>query len=173
MTGRNGAGKTTLLEILAGLRTLDAGKYYENFSKGKLFLGHRSGLSSNLTVQENIQFMMSVARDRDTNTAPLDKQALDYFNISAFSDIPVGYLSAGQKRKVLLTWFLLSQRSVYLLDEPYTSLDDTSCRALDSLILSKQASGSTVIFTSHTTPGILDFECLNLDGGRLASTAEL
>ena len=60
-------------------------------------------------------------------------EAAEQFMISDFLDLKVGTLSAGQKRRVGLSRLGLTGRSIWLLDEPTVSLDQTSVSIFENI----------------------------------------
>ena len=64
-------------------------------------------------------------------------------------DLPVGVLSAGQRRRAGLARLLLAPRPLWLLDEPTTPLDADGEALLGGLIVSHLAGGGIAIVASH------------------------
>jgi len=62
---------------------------------------------------------------------------------------PARALSAGQKRRLGLAGLLVSRRSIWLLDEPYASLDDAGGELVDQLLDEHLAGGGTAALSTH------------------------
>ena len=173
LIGKNGAGKTTFLEILAGLRQLESGSIVKDETLKTIFLGHRSGLSANLSPFENVSYLASFISAEKNIQSKQVYSALSYFALTSLASVPCYRLSAGQRRKVLLATLLVVDAELILLDEPYTSLDKTSCELLNEIINAKRKNGCTVIMSSHTKPAIADLESFTLENGKLSGNLEV
>jgi len=57
--------------------------------------------------------------------------------------------SSGMKKRLMLARLRLSQARLWLLDEPYTALDEQGQGLVDELLLMAKAQGKTVIMASH------------------------
>jgi heme exporter protein A len=149
--GRNGAGKSSLLAVLAGLLRPEAGRVSLAGdpeavpAEAMNFVGHRDGLKAALTAAENLAFAQAVL-----GLAGLGpRAALEGLGIGALADIPVAYLSAGQRRRVGLGRLLVSARPIWLLDEPAAALDAASQETLGGLMATHLASGGLIVATTH------------------------
>ena len=76
-------------------------------------------------------------------------QALAAFGIARLIDLPAGYLSAGQKRRVALARLLLASRPIWLLDEPLIALDAGAQAILTAIMAAHVASGGAILVASH------------------------
>ena len=84
-------------------------------------------------------------------------------------DIPAGYLSAGQKRRLGLARLLLAERPIWLLDEPTASLDRAAQETLTGAVNAHLARGGMVVAATHVPLGFANARELHL--GRLAQAA--
>ena len=157
LEGRNGSGKTTLLRTLCGLYSPDEGqvlwngqsikKQDEAFRRELLYLGHLNGIKADLTVLENLRINSLLAGDAVSDDALM--KALDTIGLFAFEDFPSSQLSQGQKRRVALARLLVSQASLWVLDEPFVALDVAAVELLQSIIARHVDNGGMVILTTH------------------------
>ncbi len=153
--GRNGSGKTSLLRILTGLKLADAGDifwqgtsiaqlkadYYEAVS----YVGHHDGVKRELTCLENLRLVQAMGKP-----AAIDlDDALQQVNLYRYGDTPVGNLSAGQKRRLALARLLVTEAKLWILDEPFTSLDKKSMANFQALFEGHMAKQGMVVMTSH------------------------
>ena len=69
-------------------------------------------------------------------------------------DLPVSYLSAGQRRRVAIARLLVAPRPLWLLDEPTTALDAASQTRLASLMKDHLASGGLIVAATHGDLGL-------------------
>jgi heme exporter protein A len=172
VTGPNGAGKTTLLRTIAGfLRpqagrvALELGRPDHTLSEQCHYVGHLNAVKGTLTVAENAAFwnaFLGGARERV-------ETALATFGLAALRDIPAGYLSAGQKRRLGLARVLLAERPIWLLDEPSSSLDEAAQRALTEVVNAHLAAGGLVVSATHTPLAFTNSRELRLSGAPQAA----
>ncbi len=154
--GANGAGKTSLLRVMAGLLPLAAGaatvlgldpiSQARDLRRQVGLLGHRNGLYDDLSAEENVRFCVRAAKLSKT-AVPV---ALDRLGIAdRLRSLPVGKLSAGQRRRVAIACLVARQPRLWLLDEPHAGLDADHRQLLDSLLREVVGAGATVVLASH------------------------
>ena len=154
LQGENGSGKTSLLRILCGFRLPDEGEirwgdksissipeYFENIS----YVGHKNGIKDELTVEENLNLMRSMATASNVKT----EDVLKKIGLFQRSDVLARQLSAGQKRKLALARLMMTENSFWVLDEPFTSLDTATVKFFEQLIKQHITRGGMLILTSH------------------------
>ncbi len=156
MTGRNGAGKSSLLALLCGRLRAEAGTIRllglgeRTLPEAAHLVGHRDGLKTALTAQENLDFAQALLGDAAASAL----EALDAVGLPHVAALPVGYLSAGQRRRVALARLLVSARPVWLLDEPLAALDAAAQAMLARLMKDHLAAGGAILAATHGPLGL-------------------
>ena len=153
--GKNGSGKTSLLRILTGLSLPESGEvlwqgkpisevgadYYEQVN----YVGHHDGIKRDLTCLENLRLIQAMGRPSDI---ALD-DALEQVNLYRFGENFVATLSAGQKRRLALARLIVTQAQLWIMDEPFTSLDKASMALFQGLFERHLEQGGIIVMTSH------------------------
>lgn len=151
VTGRNGAGKSTLLAAIAGLIRREGGDIRASgigertLPESLHFVGHRDGLKPSLTAEENLRF----AAELLGQAALVPADALARVGLRGGADLPVAYLSAGQRRRVALARLLVARRPLWLLDEPLTALDTAGQALLAGIMAEHLAGGGLILAATH------------------------
>jgi ABC-2 type transport system ATP-binding protein len=153
--GPNGAGKTTTLEVIEGLRPADSG---EVTLLGAPPWPRRADLLRRVGVQlqasaffEKLTAGEQVRTFADLYGAPRDRAAelLDEVGLADRDGTRTEDLSGGQKQRLSLACALVHDPEVVFLDEPTASLDPQARRNLWDLLGRLNASGRTVVLTTH------------------------
>jgi heme exporter protein A len=108
------------------------------------FLGHQDALKSQMTALEALAFAA-----RWSGAAHDPETALTRLGLAAQADLPVGVLSAGQKRRLALARCWMGGRALWLLDEPTASLDSAGKALVAALIAGHLGAGGTVVAATH------------------------
>lgn len=146
VTGANGAGKTTLLRALAGLTTPFAGEVRREGTLG--LLDERSGLNPELPLERALAFWFGV--DGAGDAAAI----MARMRLAGLSEVPVRYLSTGQKKRAALARLIGQRAAIWLLDEPLSGLDTASQGLVTELVAEHCRTGGIALIASHQALGV-------------------
>jgi heme exporter protein A len=157
VTGANGSGKTSLLRLIAGLLmpsdgsiALEGGDAELTLAEQAHYLGHRDALKPALSVMENLMFWRRFLGGAASETRP----ALDLVGLDHAADLPAGYLSAGQRRRLSLARLIAVHRPIWLLDEPTAALDAAGQAMFAKVMGDHLARDGLIIAATHSPLGI-------------------
>ena len=156
LTGRNGAGKSSLIAMLSGRLQPEAGSIRLEglddmpLAEAAHLVGHRDGLKTALTAAENLRFAQELLGAPGLSPS----EALATVGLPHAGPLPVGYLSAGQRRRVALARLLVASRPIWLLDEPMAALDAGSQTMLSQLMQAHLAAGGAILAATHGPLGL-------------------
>jgi ABC-2 type transport system ATP-binding protein len=182
LLGKNGTGKSTLLYLIAGLLRPSCGTISAN------------GMSPQQRLPEFLQDIFIVPEEFDLPKLTLQEYArinapfypkfswetleknLRQFELS--SDINIGALSMGQKKKVFISFALATNTSLLLMDEPTNGLDIPAKGQFRKVIASNMTDERTIIISTHQVSdvGMLLDNVAIIENNRLltnCSTAEI
>jgi heme exporter protein A len=153
LEGQNGSGKTSLLRILCGFREPDeglvswcgedikSGQYYAEMA----YVGHMDGIKKELTVLENLKLHLALSEPGRMSI----EEALEKVRLPGYDDTLIQALSAGQKRRLSLARLLITHNTLWILDEPFTSLDKQGIALVESIMAEHCTGNGMIVMTSH------------------------
>lgn len=165
LTGPNGAGKSSLLRQLAGLLdvtqgdiALEGGDPERTLGEQAHYVGHLDALKPSMTAIETVsfwrRFLGSIPEGAET--------ALEALGLAHLADLPVAYLSAGQRRRLSLARLIAVPRPIWLLDEPTVALDTASVSRLVALMKGHLGQGGMIVAATHLDLGLENARSLRL-----------
>lgn len=175
--GASGAGKTTITNLILNITDITAGKIFINFPsvENRLLISGSERLTDleiqllhkkiafvsqdpetnlllNSTAEEQISF---ACRSRKFSKRKIQEEVsriLEYFNLIKVKNIPIKFLSGGQKQKVAIATTIVRNPDLLILDEPTSNLDGKSSRDLIKLIVKiVNERCITCIINTHST----------------------
>jgi len=173
LRGGNGTGKTTLLRLIA-TRLQPSGGSGRVFGFDLKRQAHEVRRRTALVSVLGAAYPMLTARENLELSATLYgvkadvPHMLDRVGLSAAADRLTRGFSSGMKKRLALARLLLPGSALWLLDEPYSTLDDGGRQLVDELVTEAVERGVTVLMASHEDlrPGapVPDAELLVADG---------
>ena len=127
--------------------------------RDSFYLGHLNALSPELSCIENLNFLLELGTE-NFNSSYVD--ALSMVGLNNYENELVANLSAGQKRRVALAALFITPSKLWLLDEPFTSLDSKGIEIVENQIKKHRDSGGLCILTTHQVCSIKNLRELNL-----------
>ena len=129
------------------------------------YLGHLDALKPTLTPRHHLAFVAALfgPPQEEARPALAPEDALGEVALSHAADLPCGYLSAGQRRRVALARLLVAARPLWLLDEPATALDAASQAVLSGLMRRHLEAGGLIVAATHGPLGLATSRELRLE----------
>lgn len=135
VAGPNGSGKSSLLRLAAGLLDAELGRV----ERSRAALADDSlALDRELPLGRALRFWCG---------SP--EAAMESLGIGFLREVPVRFLSSGQRKRATLARVAASGAPLWLLDEPLNALDADGSERLDGLIAEHLHEGGTVLAASH------------------------
>lgn len=157
LTGHNGSGKSTVLHLLYGLRAPTEGTVEVTgqepderdvaFRRKVAVLLDDSELFVELSPRQHLELLLSSFGAADD---PGDWLAAA--GLTERADVHAYYLSAGQRRRLLLLGAVARPHDVLLLDEPERALDVQGKEWLADIVEQERARGRAVVMATHHPP---------------------
>ena len=186
--GTSGAGKSTLLHLLGALDTPDSGSIhinqqplaalnaeqaaaFRNQQIGFVFQFHH--LLMDFNVVENVMMPAWIQNGKTSHkTSSITEKAmalLQEVGLAALAQQRPNVLSGGERQRLAIARCLMNVPSLVIADEPTGSLDETSAKQVQDLLLKlNQERGMTLVLASHSQRLAQAMQrCLWLKGGVL------
>ena len=157
--GPNGAGKTTTVRMIHAVTPITMGdlvvlglRVDQEPAAVKRRIGvvpQEENLDPDLTPWENL---LVFARYFDIPRAEARRRAadlLEFVGLAGRAGSPLGELSGGMKRRLLIARALLNQPQLLILDEPTTGLDPQARHLVWQRLRTLKAQGVTQVLTTH------------------------
>ena len=141
VTGPNGIGKSSMIRILAGLLRPFAGAVERAGTMG--LVDERLALDEHLPLGRALGFWERLDGCSDA------AHAITAMEIGELLDVPVRYLSTGQRKRAAIARLLNSGRQIWLLDEPLNGLDTQAKAAVEALVARHCSEGGIALVASH------------------------
>ncbi|MGH2561461.1 MAG: ABC transporter ATP-binding protein [Thermomicrobiales bacterium] len=159
LLGPSGCGKTTTMNMLAGLEEPTSGEIYfgdrrvttvpaEERDVAMVF--QTFALYPHLNVRDNIGFSLKMRGGRRDTTAQRVREMAALLHIEGLMDRKVTQLSGGQRQRVAIAKALVRQPYLFLLDEPFSSVDAILRREFRTeLVRIHREVRTTMVFVTH------------------------
>lgn len=159
LLGPNGAGKTTLISILCGIMLPSSGQvnYYDlagEIADDKLrnvigFVPQEYAFYHELTPRQNLDYFGAMYNLPKTKLISRREELIEVLGLAKSADKKVETFSGGMKRRVNLAIGIIHEPGILFLDEPTVGVDVQSKNAIIRYLREINASGTTIIYTSH------------------------
>ncbi len=149
--GPSGCGKTTLLNLISGLDKEFEGNIVFDIKKNIkainiAYMFQTPRLIPWLTVVENVEVVLSKEQKIKNRAAKI----LEIMGLKNFLNYYPGQLSGGMQKRVALARSYSSEPELFLLDEPFVSLDNLMANKLRDMLLKLWVNEpTTIIFVTH------------------------
>ena len=169
--GNNGAGKTTFLKVILNILKSKTGEiFWEgqnvkknifNFYNQITYIADHNTSNRKLSVLDNIKFWKGLSSSNlsDDDTFLL----LETFSLKKYLNTQTMYLSSGEVKKLELLRLILEQKKIWILDEPYNHLDDSSIEILNQTFVDHTNNEGIILCASHYNPVVNNLEILEFN----------
>ncbi len=157
--GPNGSGKSTTLRMICGLLRpsegratvlgLDVAREPEAVRRRLGYMPQRFSLWDDLTVLENLRFMVQVQGLDRARAAQRIESRLEDYTLRELVAQRAGTLSGGQRQRLALAAATLHEPELLLLDEPTSAVDPQSRRDFWERLFALANEGTTILVSTH------------------------
>ena len=168
LLGGSGAGKTTFLNAVTGYEkanaeiTLRGRNLYNNYESMKYDLGfvpQQDLMRQNDTVYMTLSDAAKMRLPKNVSKTDRKKrimEVLDRLGLGSVKHNQVVKLSGGQRKRLSIALELISDPTLFILDEPDSGLDGVVARNLFESLRKIADEGKIVIVITHTPDRVID-----------------
>jgi manganese/zinc/iron transport system ATP- binding protein len=169
IVGPNGAGKSTLLKAALGLVPRAGGQvsfFGQELNAVRARVGYvpqRESVDWDFPISalevvamggyRRLGWFRAVGK-REREAARL---ALGKVGLAGYADRQISQLSGGQQQRVFLARALAQEADLYLMDEPFASVDAATERAIVEVLRTLRSEGKTVVCVHHDLPSVPEY----------------
>lgn len=155
--GPNGAGKSLLLRLCHGLLQPAGGRIAWNGLAPAAARAHQAMVFQQpvllrRTVAANVDYPIAIRGVPRTERRHLVAEALAATNLTRLARAPATRLSGGERQRLAMARAWVLRPEALLLDEPTANLDPRAALAIEELVDSLHARGTTILMTTHDLP---------------------
>ncbi len=154
--GPSGCGKSTLISLIAGLEFPDSGEVFadskivEGPSRDRLVVFQEAALFPWLSVLENVEFGLKIARVPEKERRERALEAIKTVHLSRFVNAQPHELSGGMKQRTAIARALVMNPKILLMDEPFAALDAQTRQMLQAELQDiSHKTKKTILFVTH------------------------
>lgn len=161
--GKSGTGKSTLARILTWEKKVgekmvyhkheDISKYtdaeMQTYRRRMWIIFQDYKLIEYITVKENIVYPLILYGVGESIIEAKYQKLQQKYNVTHLENLPVKFLSAGEKQKVALARALIHDPEFIIADEPTGNLDWEHTQTLGDLLIQSNQNGNTVLLITH------------------------
>ena len=169
LLGPNGVGKSTVFNLITGLITPDYGNIkinseivnkYPIYKRTLLYkIGYvpqHGGYFHDLTVYDNLKAISEITIKNQSIRNEKINSLISKFELEPITQIKAGFISGGQKKKLVIALALISEPKLLLLDEPFAALDVMTIKTLQEIIVDLQSRNNiSIILCDHQARDLL------------------
>mgnify|MGYP006132495451 CR=1 FL=1 len=174
LLGPNGVGKSTIFNLITGLikpsygniiinsKIVNEYPIYLRTKKFKIgYVPQHGGYFHDLTLLDNLFAIGEILVPNEKIRREKIDSLIAKFELDPVIDIKAGYLSGGQKKRLVIALALLGNPKILLLDEPFAALDVMTIKMLQQIIVNLQSeSNISIILCDHQARDLLT--CVDL-----------
>ena len=148
LAGANGSGKSLLMRILANLEKPSSGTLAVSDPVALVFQDAEAQILAD-TVIEDVKFSLRNKKLKKEEILAKAGEALSRVGLSDKENSPSHLLSGGEKRRLAIASALALDRKTLILDEPYSNLDYSGVRSVNTIIEELKNKGFTIVILTH------------------------
>lgn len=164
--GGNGSGKSTLLRIACGFARPTRGRVQRG-SATLAYVPDRAVPPPRMSALAYLRRLGGLAGMEPSAVVRAAESITDALGLVPGLQAPLGELSRGNQRKVLLAQALMRPAPLVVLDEPFTALDAGAAASLGGLLQERLSEGAAILVALHGDELGDAGHVLALEGGRL------
>jgi multiple sugar transport system ATP-binding protein len=159
LLGPSGCGKSTLLRMIAGLETISGGQLHldgeiandlQPNERDIAMIFQSFALYPNMTTAQNIGFPLAVQKQDHNQVSARVQSVAQMLGIDHLLDQIPGRLSGGERQRVAMGRAVVRRPSVFLMDEPLSSLDTRlRTRLRTEMLAVTRSTGATTVYVTH------------------------
>ncbi|HXG48276.1 MAG TPA: ABC transporter ATP-binding protein [Methylomirabilota bacterium] len=169
IVGPNGAGKSTLLKAALDLVPRASGtvrffgRPYRQVRSRVAYVPQRESVDWDFPVNALDVVAMGLyrrigwCRPVRRHHRELARAALAKVGLLDYAQRQISQLSGGQQQRVFLARALVQDADLYLMDEPFASVDAATERAIVDVLRELRARGKTVVCVHHDLPTVPEY----------------
>ena len=169
LLGPNGVGKSSIFNLITGLISPNYGSIiinseivnnypiYKRTLQFKIgYVPQYGGFFHDLTVYDNLSAIAQITIKNQSYRNEKINSLISKFELDPIADIKAGFLSGGQKKKLVIAIALISEPKLLLLDEPFAALDVMTIKTLQEIIVGLQSKNNiSIILCDHQARDLL------------------
>ena len=160
LLGPSGSGKSSLLHVLAGWEQPDEGEVWwadearTGTWAGMAVMPQSLGLLDELSVRENVELPLRLARVQDAEGADRVDRLLADLRLTHLADRRVEEVSMGEQQRAAVARGLVLRPRLFLADEPTSHQDHALVEEVFAHLRAAALTGTTVVVATHDPAGM-------------------